>query len=185
MVSDNSYANVDVEAVLDEMMPLVERIEELIGRRIVVDVKVFAECLECSRTGLAKSRVDGPKNPNDFKKAGQYAFWIRKLKPFRVFWAREIVDQIDALNGQCGHDFDCIKAVLAADASATDLPRHRYVNEMIAVWVAIAFMTGLKKLREIQLTPTFLHDLLARLRYDAYTPENLALLFEAMAQKKR
>jgi hypothetical protein len=39
---------------------------------------------------------------------------------------------------------------------------------MFAVWIAIAFMTGKK-----------------RLRYDAYTPDNLAILFEAMAQQKR
>ncbi|MGE5506007.1 MAG: hypothetical protein ACM31L_16415 [Actinomycetota bacterium] len=56
---------------------------------------------------------------------------------------------------------------------------------MIAVWIAIAFMTGKVKPREILLTKTFLHDFLARLRYDAYTPDNLALLFEAMAQQKR
>jgi hypothetical protein len=184
-VCEDYGADVDVEAVLDEMMPLVERIEALIGRPIVVDVKVFAECLECARTGLKKARIDGPQNPNDFKKAGQYAFWIRKLKPFRVFWAREIVEQINALKGQCGHEFECVMAALTVDAEAQDMPRHRYVNEMIAVWVAIAFMTGVKKLRDIQLTKTFLHDLLARLRYDAYTPDNLALLFEAMAQQKR
>lgn len=184
-MSEDCHADIDVEAVLDQITPLVERIEGLLGRRVVVDVKVFAECLECARIGLKKARIDGPKNPNDFKKAGQYAFWIRKLKPFRVFWAREILDQINALNGLCCHDFECISSALTADGDAEDAPRHRYVNEMIAVWVAIAFMTGVKELREIQLTKIFLHDLLARLRYDAYTPENLALLFEAMAQQKR
>jgi hypothetical protein len=178
---------VDAEAVLDGFLPLVQRVEEKLGLRIVVDVKVFEECLECACTGLKKSKVDGPNKPNDFKKAGQYAFWIRKLKPFRVFRAQEIIDQIQALKGVCTHEMECIKGALASDSGADDRPQYRYVNEMIAVWVAIAFMIGAKKkkLREIQLTKTFLHDLLSRLRYDAYTPDNLALLFESMAQQKR
>lgn len=174
----------DVNRVLNVFDPFIERIEKKIGRQIVVDVKVFEECLERAAIGLQKAKIDGPARPNDFKKAGQYAFWLRKLKPFRVFRVGEVVEQIENLGGVCGHDYTCIKAVLGKDAVA-DLPIHRYVNELISVWVAVAFMAGRKKMREILLTEVFLQDLLARLRYDAYTPDNLSILFEAMAQQKR
>lgn len=174
----------DANRVLDTLEPLIGRIEGKIGRRIIVDVKVFEECIERADIGLAKSRIDGPLAPNDFKKAGQYAFWIRKLKPFRVFKSQEIIDQIESVGGSCAHGFECVRATVSQD-SGGDLPIHRYVNELIAVWIAIAFMAGTKKSREILLTAVFLQDLLARLRYDAYTPDNLSILFEAMAQQKR
>lgn len=174
----------DANKVLDVLGPLMERIEDKIGGRIVVDVKVFDECLERAKIGLDKARIDGPASPNDYKKAGQYAFWFRKLKPFRVFHVEEIVDQIVAVGGECAHDFDCVKNALAAENRPAH-PVHRYVNELIAVWIAIAFMAGRKRSREIQLTPVFLQDLLARLRYDAYTPDTLSILFEAMAQQQR
>lgn len=174
----------DANAVLDSLTPLITRIETMIGASIVVDVKIFEECLIRSKIGLDKAKIDGPSKPNDFKKAGQYAFWLRKLKPFRVFHAQEIVDQISALGGECRHAFECIKNL--AQGAPPAVPAHRYVNELVAIWVAIAFMAGKKKkARDILLTSVFLQDLLARLRYDAYTPDNLSILFEAMAQQQR
>lgn len=176
----------DVNRVLDILQKLINRVEQELGCIIVVDVKVFDECLERAMIGFNKTKVDDSATPIDFKKAGQYAFWIRKLKPFRIWRPSEIIEQIDQIGGTCDHNYTCITK-LAKDRALTppDRPVYRYVNELIAVWIALAFMIGTSKSRDICLTKIYLQDLLARLRYDAWTPENLSLLFEAMAQQKR
>lgn len=185
MSSSRGGHKFDVKRFLSAMAPTVEKVEQMFGKKIVVDAKVFEECLHRIQISIAKSAIDGAESPNDFKKAGHYAFWFRKLKPFRIFRSREIIAQVRAIGGVCEHSFDCVSKQLVAEDGTPDRPRDKYVNEFIALMIALAFIRGKDAQRRIQLSAVFIQDLLARLRYDAYTPDNLSILFEAMAEQKR
>lgn len=176
----------DVDIVLNEFDGLVSRVETSLGCRIVVDAKVFHEALLRAGRSLEKTKLDGIPRPHDHKKAGHYAFWLRKLKPFRIFQLKEIDDQLKQVGVTCPVKFQCIDDQIAEEA-ANFTPRssHKYVNEIIALWTGIAFILGPNAAREITMTAPFLRDFLAGLRYDAYTPDNLALLFESIAQQNR
>jgi hypothetical protein len=147
----------DAGIVLDGFDKLVGRVESSIGSKIVVDEKIFHEVLLCAKKSLDRTRIDGIRRPHDYKKAGHYAFWLRKLKPFRT-------DESPA---------------------GTSRPSWKYVNEIIAAWTGIAFVLGPSAAREMVVSANFLRDMLAGLRYDAYTPDGLSLLFEAIGNQNR
>jgi hypothetical protein len=99
---------------------------------------------------------------------------------------KEIHEQLSHLSAVCDLNFKCLDAPMAEEARKESVRNsHKYVNEWIAVWTAIAFVLGPDRAREVNMTQPFLRDLLAGLRYDAYTPDNLSLLFESIAQQRR
>lgn len=176
----------DPDVILNGYDVLVTRIERALGCKIVVDTKVFHEVLLRAGRSLEKTKLDGIPRPHDHKKAGHYAFWLRKLKPFRVFMLSELEDQLRQVGVTCPVLFQCVNASVAKDTGTVHPQNsHKYVNEWIALWTGIAFVLGTHAAREIIMTQPFLRDFLAGLRYDAYTPDNLAILFESIAQQDR
>ena len=117
-------------------------------------------------------KIAGIDEPNTLKVAGHYAFWIRKLKPFRVFKIGVLVEMLNARG--IAHNIDSA----ACEQTSAGVALHLYLNEMIAV----RYATALIKQRGIRLSlrPELLHDLVTSLRYNSYSPSALRIVFEGM-----
>ncbi len=113
--------------------------------------------------------ISGVPAPNPFKVAGYYAFWIRKLKPCRVFSTQSFITMLD--HHKIIHQ-------VKAPTSAENLPHWAFVNEMIAVKLAFAILSagGIKMPVKAELV----HDLITSLRYHSISPNALRIVLESM-----
>lgn len=117
--------------------------------------------------------IPGVPHPNHFKVAGQLAFWLRKLKPFRIFRMSSFVSHLE-MRG--------VEHRLPADLMAQEKsgnPLHLFINEMIATQAAFGVIraggTALRPKEEL------VHDLIMSLRYHSFSPNALRIILEGMA----
>lgn len=162
--------------------PVVRRVENHLGLIILVDLKALGECVIKANETLGQLKTAGVSDPNIFKRAGHFAYWIRKLKPFSLYKP----DEMHRLFSDLGKGDEEIKAFLPkanfgsfASSSASWL----FINELIAVFLACGMVEKLLTPPiKLQLSPSLICDWVVGLRYDAYSPNSLAILCESLAQ---
>ncbi len=67
------------EDVRELLIPAMHKIVDFFDCAILADVACLEECSVAARESLSK--LPNIRNPNQFKRAGHYAYWVRKLKP--------------------------------------------------------------------------------------------------------
>lgn len=163
----------DVELLLK---PAIEEIESTYNWQILVDAKSLEECAIKAEETLGNIR--GIPNPNIFKIAGHYAFWIRKLKPFSLFNKDELIDLMGALGIE--------KPETILPNQSTSIPsgsKTLFVNEVVAIGVACGLVAKYSRQgSKIRLSAPLMNDWIIGLRYHSYSPSSLAILLEGLAQ---
>ncbi|MBF8270965.1 MAG: hypothetical protein HW380_70 [Magnetococcales bacterium] len=82
----------DYMAAYEAIESEVERTADLLNRTIICDFKIFHDCcIQTHKAIKSLNLIDGVRDPNCLKVAGAFAFWIRKLKPFRFLSASELL----------------------------------------------------------------------------------------------
>lgn len=127
--------------------------EELLKCSGALDPDIAEEVFEKAGNTLG-SISDGP---NEFKKVGHYAFWVRKLKPFTV-------------------------EVHPKNTDGEKLPGGFYFNEFVA-FIMAADLLGMHG-HKIKDDLDFIQDVVATMRYSSCSPSTLTLMFQAMASPK-
>jgi hypothetical protein len=148
------------------------RIEGELNCTILHDREITEEAIMEAEKGF--NSIRGVPFPNQFKVAGQVAFWLRKLKPFRIFRCSTFIRYLD----EHGVAHGVPRAL--AEREVTGNPLHPFVNEMIAAQAAFGIVraggTVLKPKAEL------VHDLIFSLRYHSFSPNAVRIILEGMAQ---
>lgn len=118
--------------------------------------------------------ISGISRPNHFKIAGHLAFWIRKLKPFRIFRFSTFVAYLD----QKGLPHQFPETLLKQENSGN--PNTLYINEIIAMKVAFGFIHSAGV--TLKPKPELVHDLIISLRYHSFSPNTVRIILEGMAE---
>ncbi|MBF0166716.1 MAG: hypothetical protein HQL45_03720 [Alphaproteobacteria bacterium] len=152
--------------------PVILKMQGKFCWQIMIDGGALEECVVMTHRSL-KSLQNVPA-PNQFKKAGHYAYWIRKLKPLQVITEtklREILIKAGKVK----------EIELTGMSSCKPRPGDRYVNEIFAFCVGAgiikAYPLGGKVVR---IKENMFNDLIVTCRYETYSPSSLSLLFEAL-----
>ncbi len=99
--------------------------------------------------------------PDEFKKAGYWTFWIRKLKPVHIVNPQEQARQAPV---------------------GRDLVLGWYINEFLAVSYSLGVLrVAIRPRQQFRLTPHLWRELVYGLRYRAISPHGMALFYEALA----
>jgi len=146
--------------------------EQQVSCSILHDRQISQEALIHAGRGFGS--IPGIDNPNHFKIAGHLAFWIRKLKPFRIFRISTFAAHLEKRG--LSHQFP--KSVL--EQENPDHPNALFVNEMIAVNVAFGFICATGTL--LRPKPELVQDLIVSLRYNSFSPHAVRIILEGMAE---
>jgi len=163
----------DIETLFS---PVVDEFEKTFGWRILADGKALEECVIRAEETLGQ--INGVDDPNRYKIAGHYAFWIRKLKPFQLYNEEEMTAMFNGL-GKSGKDIAAFLPKFPIPKGA----RTRFVNELIAVFFACGLVRNYSLVgTQLKLSAPLLNDWVVGLRYHSYSPSSLAILLEGLAQ---
>ena len=163
---------------LDEYLKYFSRAAEKVERElrceVVVNRAIAEETIRLAINGYGS--IPGIPNPNEFKVAGYLMYWVRKLKPFRVFNLGTVVDILDKEGVR--HPFQVSKAPNESVPESIERLR-MFVNEMAAFYIAI----GIIKKEGVPIKPrdVVVHDLIVALRYHTFSPEAVRAILEVMA----
>ena len=149
---------------------IVPKIEKKWNCLIDLDQKILGEAAAQASATLGHIGVE---QPNHFKQAGHFGFWIRKLKPLRVIDLKNFQDLFCQLR-----DEDIITGRLNHIKYEPPASRCRFVNEVFGVLVAIGIIKSSEGTAP-ELTENDLHDLVANLRYHSFSPSAFAAILEA------
>lgn len=168
---------------LDDIKSLVGRgvaeIERLFNWDVLVDPKALEACDVWARKTL--DQMDGIDSPDEFKMAGHYAFWIRKLKPFSLYNSDDLTQLFTSL----GKSETDTRAFLPMHVAPPTGLKAQFVNELISVAVAGGILEYFgHRLKVGELPTKFLHDWVVGLRYHSYSPSALSILVEGIVQTK-
>lgn len=81
----------DIAAFAEAIVPKLERAW---GCLVEADFAILQEAAERAKLSIKGS---DHTDPNSLKRAGHYAFWIRKLKPLRIVYLDVMADQVKEL----------------------------------------------------------------------------------------
>jgi hypothetical protein len=146
--------------------------EQQLSCSILHDRQISQEAL--IHAGRSFGSIPGIDNPNHFKIAGHLAFWIRKLKPFRIFRLSTVVAHLEKRG--LSHPFP--EAMLKQENP--DNPNALFVNEIIAVNAAFGFICATGTL--LRPKPELVQDLIVSLRYNSFSPHAVRIILEGMAE---
>lgn len=147
------------------------RVEIELQCPILHDREISEEAVLEAEKGFGS--IPGIPNPNHFKVAGHIAFWVRKLKPFRVFRFSTFIQYLD--EREIAHPFP--PEMAQADESGS--PLHLFVNEMIAARAAFGIIRAHGTV--LRPKPELVHDLITSLRYHSFSPSAIRIILEGMA----
>ena len=122
------------------------------------------------------NRIKGVPSPNAFKIAGHYTFWIRKLKPFRIF----DLDDMQAMLMAMGYSYKLNADKLNDNILSAADPRRLIVNELIAVKVGIAIIE--EDGHVLRWNPELINDLIESLRYHSHSASAIRMFYEGMLE---
>lgn len=153
----------------------VDRTADLMNRTIICDQKVFQDCcVQTHKAVRALNVIDGVNDPNCLKVAGAFAFWIRKLKPFRFIGARELADY-------AAIGIQCVLNVEILGEKGDDHGAHLFVNEILAVAIGCSIASNDQQQVIDLFSDRLYHDLIVGLRYRAYSENAVAMVLEAIS----
>lgn len=152
----------------DRIIPL---IEESWGCLVLLDGLVFGEAI--TRAESTISSIDH-EEPNHFKQAGHYAFWIRKLKPLSVADTDAYQNAFDYFREK-----GLIQGEMAVIMRHVPKVRGSYISEIFAIIVAIGMVRRYGV--ELDLNKDRINDLAVNLRYHSFSPSSFSAILEALA----
>lgn len=168
-MSDAQFPGLDEAfAFLDDAR---RRVEGELGCSILHDREIAEEAILEAEKGFGS--IPGIPHPNHFKVAGHIAFWVRKLKPFRVFRFSTVIQYLDERG--IAHPFP--PEMSRPEESGN--PLHLFVNEMIAARVAFGIIRANGTV--LRPRPELVHDLITSLRYHSFSPSAIRIILEGMA----
>lgn len=188
--SSRSYSENDFQDFVDLAVATAEALEVDQQFSIGMDKNILREVFERMNHNL--SQIAGIRSPDEFKIAAEAAFWIRKLKPFRVPSFQS--DEVDALANAIfqagrknGVDEELLQRILNAALKkcappklkydGQERPREQFVNETLAVRIAKEMLKadGIYLL----MRPGTLHDFITNLRFNSMSPSAIRVVLEA------
>ena len=136
----------------------VKLFEDLYSCSVTANVYTLCECFqkigESERRDFPARTMPAGYNISPFKMAGIICFWVRKLKPFSV---------------------------------PKDEEANRFVNEAIAFYTGLYFIYGYSKdtgkVPLPKINGGYIHDLIKSLRYNSYSPNGTAFIFESLCMR--
>jgi hypothetical protein len=148
------------------------QVEKQLSCSILHDRQIGEEVIIWARKGFGSS--PGTPNPNPFTIAAHLAFWIRKLKPFRILRLSAFVAYLD--ERRVPNPFT---AAMLERENQED-PKTIFVNEMIAVNIAF----GIIRSAGIPLKPKpdLVQDFIVSLRYHSFSPNAMLIILESMVE---
>lgn len=168
-MADARFPNLDEAfAFLDDAR---RRVEIELKCSILHDREISEEAVLEAEKGFGS--IPGVPNPNHFKVAGHIAFWVRKLKPFRVFRISTVIHFLEERGIQ--HPFP--PEMVRTEESGN--PLHLFVNEMIAARAAFGIIRAHGTV--LRPKPELVHDLITSLRYHSFSPSAIRIILEGMA----
>jgi hypothetical protein len=136
---------VDVRAVLEEVT---SHIETSFG--VVLDIDQVTVTEIGTRATITLEGFN-QKNPSTTKMAGNYVFWIKKLKPLSLVYSRHQRDD------------------------------YRILNELAALLVGVGICKKYYRPDiTSKVTHAMLLDMASSLRYHSYSPNSIAMIFESL-----
>jgi hypothetical protein len=170
--------------LFDMVKPSIKKAELTFKRRVITNYLVFEEVMIRSNEVLERFSSAGC-NPSCFKRAGHYAFWLRKLKPFRVLDVSALKNDLEAF-GIKNCDFTSIAE--AEPEPPIEENAALFVNEMIAAWTGFGLVNHLLheemdgKVKTVLSSKTFV-DFYMGFRYRVYSPDAMVMILEAAARQ--
>jgi len=149
---------------------IVPRLEKSWSLILEVDMKTLQEAYLRADHTLSGVELDAP---NHLKQAAHICFWIRKLKPLKVFRFQSFQDAFvelqekNLIRGELHH----------IDTQDPPPPRAIYVNEIFAILVAIGVIADGGDV--VDLNKWQVNDLAVSLRYHSYSPSALGAIIGA------
>ncbi|NGZ25375.1 MAG: hypothetical protein G8345_00640 [Magnetococcales bacterium] len=161
---------------MEAITPSIELVEKSINRVVVVDKKVLEECfIQTFKTIKSLQVIDGVNDPSCVKTGGSLAYWIVKLKPFRVFCFSEFQSLCEEM---LVGDYNIIPD-LQDSCEINDQPKNNYINEIIALIVGSAIANNKSKQMIKFHSRKVFHDLVVGLRYRIISSHTFIMILEA------
>ena len=174
MATDEERELAEAKALVLLAKKVVPEIEALLGFHTELNHKVAIESALKAFQTLHHTGID---KPNEFKQAGHFAFWIRKLKPLRVVDLRSfqnmyaLLREKNLLKGTTSMEF--------ISAPPEPPPEARFINEIFAIFSAIGIIRNGRPGCPSRLDPPTLNDLIVNLRYHSYSPSAVGAIIES------
>lgn len=164
---------------LSDAVNMISAASDAVDREFSVSVVMNREIAEeaASKAEEGLDAIPGIPQPNALKVAAQYAFWVRKLKPCRVLKLQPLADRLKH-KGVVFHPD--VEKSLQEEADAAGNPLHIFVNELIAVRLALSILEE----RGFRVRPSadMVHDLITTLRYHSFSSNSIRMILEGMVQ---
>lgn len=122
-----------------------------------IDFRIARECFMYAGHSLRGLRET--KAPNEYKQAGHYTFWARKLKPFYN-----------------------ITSMAETDEANGERPGPLYFNEFTALLLGISVLGAHK--HSVPTPYSILHEMTVSLRYRSFSPGALTVFFETLVYER-
>lgn len=149
---------------------IIPKIEKKWDCLIEVDNKILGEAAARAFITLDHLEIE---NPNPYKQAGHFGFWIRKLKPARVVNLKNFQNLFCQLR-----DEDLIKGNMEDIETEEPKPRFKFVNETFGILAAIGIIKNIEGTGP-KLGADEFQDLVTNLRYHSFSPSALAAILIA------
>jgi len=148
------------------------QVEKQLSCSILHDRQIGEEVILWARKGFRSS--SGAPSPSPFVIAAHLAFWIRKLKPFRILRLSAFVAYLDER-----HVPNPFTAAML-ERENLENPKTIFVNEMIAVNIAFGIIRSAGF--SLKPKPDLVQDFVVSLRYHSFSPNALLIILESMVE---
>jgi hypothetical protein len=147
-------------------------VERQLSCSILHDRQIGEEVILWARKGF-KSGSGSPR-PSPFVIAAHLAFWIRKLKPFRILRLSAFVAYLDERHVPNPFTENML------ERESLENPKTIFVNEMIAVNIAFGIIRSAGF--SLKPKPDLVQDFIVSLRYHSFSPNSILIILESMIE---